>query len=179
MNAAFCGKSIVMSALRALSILTLALASPLACSTERAEVSVAVPSFAATRAAPGQPPTLDTVTHLLVISRVDPRSRGFPSTITDSTTIRSLVAFVEGRALSWRSRAERALQPTDGPLVQVDVFHGPELLATLTYGGALELRIQGKNTDLFQVLAPPDANAFAKLVGAPIKVIAVPARNAS
>ena len=166
-----------MSVLRALSVLTLALTTPLACSTERAEVRVPVRSFAATRAAPGQPPALDGVTRLHVISRDDPRSRGFPSTITDSATIRALAAFVEHRASSWRPTTEGVGQPIAGPLVQVDVFRGLELLATVTYGGALEFRIQGKDADLFQTLAPTEANAFAKLVGAPIKVIAVPVRK--
>ena len=149
----------------------------LACANEHGDRHTDVAAFAATRSEPGQPPALDSVTHLHVIWREDPRSRGFPSTITDSTTIREFLAFLDRHRTSWSELADRAPQFAESPVLQVDVHRGPALLATLTYRDALELRLQGKGTHLGQRLEPGGVNALAGLLGLPIKVIAVPVRN--
>ena len=165
-----------MSALCRLSV-ALALPGVLACANEPRERHTDLAPFAATRAEPGQPPALDSVTHLHVIWRDDPRSRGFPSTITDSATIREFLGFLDRHSTSWSQLADRAPQFAEGPIFQVDVHRGPALLATLTYRHALELRLQGKDTHLGQRLAPTDVNVLAGLFGLPIKVIAVPVRT--
>jgi hypothetical protein len=167
-----------MPALRRFIIVALGLTGILACSAEHADPGEDLPPFAATGAPPGQPPILDHVTHIRVTSpRDDPRTRGFPATITDSATIHDLVAFLESRRASWQPLTERKPQSIQGPIVFVDVFRGPDLLASLAYRGPIELGIEGRDGHLFQVLSPTDANAFAGLLGLQIKVIAVPARN--
>ena len=155
----------------------LALLGVLACANEPGERHTDLAPFADTRAEPGQPPALDSVTHLHAIWRDDPRSRGLPSTITDSATIHEFLAFLDRHSMSWSELAARAPQFVESPILQVNVYRGPALLATLTYRHALELRLQGKDTHLGQRLAPTDVNALAGLLGLPIKVIAVPVRT--
>jgi hypothetical protein len=167
-----------MSALRRSSLLALALTGLLACSAERGDPGEDLPPFAATRALPGEPPLLDSVTHIHVTTpRDDPRTRGLPATITDSATVHDLVAFLDRHRTTWRPLSERRPHTFEGPIVFVDVFRGPELLASLAYRGALELGIEGRNGHLFQMLSPSDANAFADILGLQMKVIAVPVRN--
>ena len=165
-----------MSALSRMSV-AVALLGVLACANEPGERHPDLATFAATGAEPGQAPALDSVTHLHVIWRDDPRSRGFPSTITDSVTIHELLAFLDRHRTSWSKLADRAPQFAESPTVRVDVYRGPALLATLTYRDALELRLDGKDTRLGQRLAPTEVNALAGLLGLPIKVIAVPVRQ--
>jgi hypothetical protein len=123
------------------------------------------PAYLQTRAAPGKPPMLDSITHVQVIPPVVKTEDGVTvdaRTVTDPDSIAAIVSFISRRDGKWKK--PRRLSDAPRGSMFLDFYTGPVLVATVVDRGR-NVSIQGHRVGLIQKLSREDKNVLHALAG--------------